>query len=136
MVKGGSRSARNVRAVCIIVPRMRRSDDGGMKRYDSIRCCWVIFSFSRPWRTIAFNFGAFSLLLLLRTFHCSTFFFQCYDLLRGIVASNCLLVTFPTNFRHLRAVLFCLRIDCCPIFGDNFSQVFKRDLLKIQSGQK
>jgi hypothetical protein len=82
MIKG-SRSARDVRAVAI-VPRLRRSDDGGMKRQDSIRCRWI-FSFPNPRRTITFNFRACLLSLFFCTPYGGTFFFQHNNLLRGIV---------------------------------------------------
>ena len=112
---------------------MRRSDDWGMKREDSIRCRWITFSFSKPWRTIAFNFWGWLLFLLLRTLYGSPFFFQHDDLLRGIVASNCLLVAFSTNVRHARAVFLGLRINRCPVFGDDFSEILKRDLVSIEN---
>lgn len=94
MIKG-SRSARDVRAAAT-VPRMRRSDDGGMKRQDSIRCRWI-FPFPNPWRTITFNLWAWLLSLSLCTSYGSTFFLQHNDLLRCIVSSDCLLVSLSAD---------------------------------------
>lgn len=58
----------------VIVPRMRRSDDWGMKRQDSIRCLGISFSLSKPWRAVAFHTWAWRLFLFLCTFYGSPFF--------------------------------------------------------------
>lgn len=128
MIKRG-RSVRDARAVSI-APSMGRSDDGGVKRQDSIRSGWI-FSFPKPWRTITFNFWACLLFPLLCAFYGSTFFFQHNDLLRGIVSSDCLFVSLSANVRNSRAVFLGFRINRCPVFGDNFSQILERNLISM-----